>query len=84
MLMKKTLLVCELFVLTIYYFFVEWKVTIVPADRCLHEHLILIQRDLPSCDNIWSWKMGRVGSLAVFLDGAVVETPPMLVRVVWT
>ena len=50
--MKKTLLVCELFVLTIYYFFVEWKVTIVPADRCLHEHLILIQRDLPSCDNI--------------------------------
>ena len=73
--MEKTLLVCELCVLTVCYSLFEWMVTIVNADPRLQEHLILIQRNLPSCDNIWSSKMGRVGSVVVFLDEAVSGTP---------
>jgi len=38
-------------------------VTIVTANHRLQEHLILIQRDLPSCDSIWRSKTGRVGLL---------------------
>ena len=73
--MEKTLLVCELCVLTVCYSLFEWMVTIVNADPRLQEHLILIQRNLPSCDNIWSSKIGRVGSVVMFLDEAVSGTP---------